>query len=276
MWDVILQILAVLGIILLCLLGLVVFLILVVLFIPVRYKFTGSYRDSLQYSVKITWILHMLSVTYEYPEPGTIIIKVCGIVARKIVTGQEQEEEQREDHREEAHQVEETSTDTSDNQGATSAKGPKSEAQISEKKEQKQEKKYTETSVYDKIKKILADIRYYWELLRQEPTQLLFGRTFSILLKVLYHIKPKIVKADLEIGTGEPDTTGYVLAIWGMLIPVLGNSINITPDFENKLFCGTWYVKGRVMAIVLLINVLKFVTDKQLKEFRKQLKREEK
>ena len=87
-----------------------------------------------------------------------------------------------------------------------------------------------------------------------------------------------MIKADVRIGTGSPDTTAYVYGVYGMIMPVLGKNvknIHIDLDFENTVYEGEVFFKGHITLFTLLVQAIKVVSDKQLHVFLKQLKREE-
>ena len=76
MLDMILQILAVLGIILLVLLAVFLTIVLLVLFFPVTYHIYGKKdEEGIQCSAKIKWLFGLLRAKYSYPEWGHLTIK---------------------------------------------------------------------------------------------------------------------------------------------------------------------------------------------------------
>lgn len=91
MLPIVLFILKLLGILLLVLLGVVLGAILLVLFVPVRYRIKGSYYSRPSGRVRITWLLHMVSVTAAYEDDFSVIIRLFGFRILKPV------EESRED-----------------------------------------------------------------------------------------------------------------------------------------------------------------------------------
>ena len=78
MLHVILFILKLLGILILILLGLIILAVLLVLFVPVRYRGEGSYFEKVKGNMKISWLLHILSVTVRYEEEVVIVIRLFG------------------------------------------------------------------------------------------------------------------------------------------------------------------------------------------------------
>ncbi|MBE5868042.1 MAG: DUF2953 domain-containing protein [Lachnospiraceae bacterium] len=261
MIQIILQVLAVIGIILLCLLGLVLIVTSVIMFVPVRYQFSGRMEENLECRAKATWLAHLLSISYVYPEPGQIIIKFLGIKVRRISFGNEEPKEQAE----------------TKPQSVSKDPKPCMESKPDVKTKEKTKRKTDSLSKIEKkctISNVCDKIKYYWEVLRDQDNRRLFIRCRKRIVKVLRHVFPRTLHGELLIGTGQPDTTGYVLAVYGMLFPILGNHINITPDFENKVFQGNWSVKGRIRAVVFFKNVLGVVFDRQLRAFIRQLKKE--
>lgn len=94
MLHIILLLLKIIGIAVLVLLGIALALILLVLFVPVRYQVDGAYDGKPRGTAKITWLLHILSVTAAYEEQLDVKIRVFGInLTRFFMTGQEAEEE---------------------------------------------------------------------------------------------------------------------------------------------------------------------------------------
>lgn len=306
MAHIILQILAVLGIILLCLLGLFVLIVLLILFVPIRYKLYGKRAgDDMMASVKVTWLLHLISVFYQYPEcKADVIIRVLGIKLwpkkQKAETVQATKPDADADTNTNTDAIANTATGTNTNansntdsnintanagsdetqasaqevaQEVTQKTAPESDSEPKQSFFQKIQ--YTFRSICDKIKRLIENYRYYRDVLTAKENRLLYERCKIKLLKVLKSICPRTIKGDLIIGTGQPDTTGYVLAVYGMLYPIIGSHLNITPDFENTVYEGELLIKGRITIFVLLWNGLRLILDKQLHVLMKQLKREE-
>lgn len=132
--------------------------------------------------------------------------------------------------------------------------------------------KYTIRGIYDKIKEIWENMAYYADLLKEEETKQLFSHVCFRLGKIWKSVRPRHIKADVLFGTGSPDTTGYAFGIYGMLSPSLGSTVNVTPDFTQKVLVGEFSVSGHITAAVILANGLKVLFDRKLKCFIKKLK----
>ena len=328
MFDIVLQILSVLGIILLVLLGLLLAVILLLLFFPVTYRISGKKEGKdLSVAARAGWLFGLFRVYYAYPEPGKLTAKVLWFTV--FDSASEEEDHHLEDTRSNASkapQREDRTQETTAEPGGESEEnrsmytdaGRDEEAgnsgdgeqirenfyeedhtsqSISEKdraaesvdearENHKQEAsgkgtwisekftkiKYTIRDIYDKIKRIWQNISYYVELLRDEETGLLVHHVKSRLWKILKNIRPRKLKAQILFGTGAPDTTGYAYGIYGMLLPLLGSDVTVTPDFQQAILEGSFYAAGHITMAVLLWHVLRVLLDRRLWLLRDRLK----
>ncbi len=308
MLHVILQILAVIGIVLLCILGLLLLLILLVLFVPIRYRIKGEKSaEVMRAEAKATYLLHFLSVKFTYESESRLIARMCGIkiydsakkkTSEENLSGQPPESVPVEGVTAEDIQVkdipagevpakqaesfEETKDRPTENieENKNVAEPGKKEGFFSKIKNKIlaiiEKIKYTITSIYDKIKNIAETVSYYKQVLDDKENRAMYKRVWERIVKVLKSIRPRKLQADLLVGTGSPDTTGYICALYGMLIPVFGEHVNFVSDFEEKVFEGHVYAKGKITIFTILVQALKLFFDKQIRIFISQLKREDK
>lgn len=321
MLQIVLQILAIIGIVLLCLLGLLLLVIGLVLFVPIRYNVTGKKeQENMELLVRASWLFKIISFYFVYPDAGHNRLKVLGIPVVRIGKAQEEWEEKRnkkrmkrrakkrkETSQEEAPLKEEVNTNeesvckeeqtVSTEEKPKETESPEKEKQTEKAKEsetgKKPEKlswwekilakikeilykiKYTICKICDTLKKIHETKDYYVALFEEEETKQVIRRNKERIFKLLKKLKPKKLKAELLLGTGSPDTTGYVLAMYGMLYGVFGDTILITPDFEQAVLEGTFQAKGSIRAFTLLVAGLQVYMDKDLRTFIRKLKRED-
>lgn len=170
---------------------------------------------------------------------------------------------------------------TQETNRASSATGSAGEKTSEKRAADKQEKgtetkaRFTISGLCDKMENIRDNVEYYKERLTAEENRLFLKRTKERIFAVLKSIKPKVLTARIVCGTGSPDTTGYVCAVYGMLYPVIEDRISFTADFENKVLDGELSVKGKVRVATLVRHGIKILLDKQLKVFLKEMKRED-
>uniref|UniRef100_UPI004057B956 hypothetical protein n=1 Tax=Acetatifactor sp. TaxID=1872090 RepID=UPI004057B956 len=301
MLAVILKILSVLGILLLVLFGIVLFVVLLVLFMPIVYKADADKNiEQLKANVRIRWLFGFVRVHYNYPEPGRVFIKVLWKTIYD--SGKTNENKKKTDEKEthtEKNDAETTVLKACDsketdaikdniaeigkdinkpnatNQTEENATEDASEFHktLSQKLFAKYEKiKYTIQQFCDKIKHIWDNIIFYKKLLQDEQTKLLISHVWKHTGKILRHIRPRRLEADMIVGTGSPDTTGYVYGIYSMFSPQLGKNVFVTPDFEQKILVGTVCVAGHVTVFTLLRNVIAILLDKRLRLLLRRLK----
>lgn len=294
MLAVILKILSVLGIVLLILLAVVFLLLCIVLFMPIVYRFDGAKNtETLVASMKARWMFGLLRANYSYPEPGRILVKVLWFTLYDSKADKKDSEESRNNKKESRQTQTSEPTDVSEKEKlqidegqagqSDTTQNPSGEPQNVAEEEKltlydkilaKIEKiKYTFRKIYDKIRHILKEYEFYKKLFEDEQSQALFTHGLKRTGKILRHIRPRKLKANITFGTGSPDTTGYAYGLYGMLSPSLGKDVSVIPDFEERILVGTIHAAGHITIFTLLINVLAVLLDKRLRLFIRRLKK---
>lgn len=87
MLHILLLILKIIGIIILCILGLALLLLGIVLFVPIRYKLEGSYQKEFIAKGRVSWLLHLITVQADYNSSVNLRevlykIKIFGITVK--------------------------------------------------------------------------------------------------------------------------------------------------------------------------------------------------
>lgn len=296
MWHVILQILAVIGIVLLVLLALLILTVLAVLFVPIRYRASGEKEaDRIEGVAAVSFLYPFLSFKWQRAgNENRWALRLLGIKlksSRKADKGKVAEPEKTDKGKAEetaqaakpekaAEPVKEEkqpATPSVQNAEAEDAARQAEETGTQETDRVSSEKKarFTISGLCDKMENIRDNVEYYKERLTAEENRLFLKRTKERIFAVLKSIKPKVLTARVVCGTGSPDTTGYVCAVYGMLYPVIEDRISFTADFENKVLDGELSVKGKVRVVTLVRHGIKILLDKQLKVFLKEMKRED-
>lgn len=294
----ILGLLKVIGIVLLIILLLILLLLAIVLFVPIRYKGSGVIDDTEKnVQFKITWLLHALSVkvNYIHPEKPSVIIKILGIqIGKKKKKSKKKKDKTNNpdlssELSENNSEKEQNPVDNSGGECAEQVQMPQSELTpehqeildeyIQEK--QKPKESFREKinkiidkikSIYNKIKDIFSNIQYYLNVVQEKETKDLLHKVFESLLKILKSIRPRKLIINATIGFDTPDTTGKIYGAYWFMKPVLGEHVDITPDFENKTLEGDFFVKGKITVFVIAINGLKILLNKNLKPVIKKFK----
>lgn len=296
MWHVILQILAVIGIVLLVLLALLILTVLAVLFVPIRYRASGEKEaDRIEGVAAVSFLYPFLSFKWQRAgNENRWALRLLGIrlkSSRKADKGKVAEPEKTDKGKAEetaqaakpekaAEPVKEEkqpATPSVQNAEAEDAarQAEKTGTQETDRGSSEKKARFTISRLCDKMENIRDNVEYYKERLTAEENRLFLKRTKERIFAVLKSIKPKVLTARVVCGTGSPDTTGYVCAVYGMLYPVIEDRISFTADFENKVLDGELSVKGKVRVVTLVRHGIKILLDKQLKVFLKEMKRED-
>ncbi len=324
--------LKIVGILFLTILTFAVTVLLLLLFVPVRYRLEARGKAEEEtpavVKIKITWLFHILNVAFSYPEAAYIKVRLfCFTVFRSdkekkekddslqeksgkqmtdeetgegekavhsdgdataLEMGQKAEESQAHDSKEVIPQLESQDTDT-----------PKDSIKSENRQEEEQEEKeagasiisrlkefinkilsllinikYTITKICDKIKHIVNNIQYYINILKSETFNCAWMVCSGQIFYLLKSIRPRKLTGSLIIGTGDPASTGQVLAIYGILYPFIGNHMDVVPDFEQKILEGQLLMKGKITLFHFLKVAWVIYFNKDFRRLIKLFKRE--
>ncbi|MGN0377657.1 MAG: DUF2953 domain-containing protein [Suilimivivens sp.] len=312
MVTVLLSILKIIGIILLCLLLLVFALLLLILFVPVRYQIKGYRKEGDEVPVRVvakaTWLLHILNVAFRYPEEAYIKVRIFCFTffsTKKKTQSKDKPEEPKkpvqdsvktETTERNAESVKEESVkeEGAKEKGAVEEPSEKEHAQdtgehskITEEEENPKLSgfikklftilkniKYTICQIYDKIKHIIKNIRYYIKIVKSDAFQRAWKCCSREAILLVRNILPGKLKAEFVIGTGDPASTAQILSVQGILYPLLGEHICITPDFDNSIIEGDFFMKGKITVFKILKTAVKVYFNKDLRRVIRLFKKE--
>lgn len=129
--------------------------------------------------------------------------------------------------------------------------------------------------IIDTSKLILKKISTVKDFISEDENKEGFNTVFGTAIHILKKIGPAKIKGRLYFGTGDPCSTGQILAalgaLYGMNIFNIGDSVTIEPDFEKAVLEGDLFIKGRFRLISLLIIGIKMLRDKKFKTFKKNI-----
>ncbi|GMQ63357.1 DUF2953 domain-containing protein [Vallitalea maricola] len=137
------------------------------------------------------------------------------------------------------------------------------------KKKKDKDKKGKDKAANSKWKQIYSIIK---DFIKDEENRAVIKMIKDKVLKMIKHILPKKFESKLIIGTGDPASTGYVVGAVSILYTVTGNKLKVVPDFNEKIFQGCFYGKGKIYLIVLLKNTLSIILDKRVRKIYKTYK----
>lgn len=126
--------------------------------------------------------------------------------------------------------------------------------------------KYTVIEIIEKVKKTKAQIEYYKETLTGKHTKPARDKAFLQLKRIWRNIRPSRHRITLNLGTPDPAQMGEILAVFGLCMPFLGNTVSVTPYFDRFVIEGDMEIKGRMTVFVFLRTVWIMLFDKDLKK----------
>ncbi len=126
------------------------------------------------------------------------------------------------------------------------------------------------TKICDNIKNMDGTRQSYVDFLTAEESRTAISQLKMLIVKILKHIMPVRLKADVRYGFTDPAVTGQVFGVLCIILNRYGEKIIINPQFtdvEKTFVCGKFKCRGRIRAAVLLVNAIKIYKIKRLKEF---------
>lgn len=254
--------------------------------------------DSTKGKVEITWLLHLIRIDFLYKNQHLAWKFRVAFWKRGSAKKQKTvKKEEKADEESDAEPIERTQTESLESteekperlpeklpESATSEahetksekdaeKATKNDAgRVSEKTKKKRKKRTSKGSAphfFEKIKAGFEDVRKrktalsekketFREFLTEETHQKAYRKAKKELFRFLRSCKPTKLEGKLKVGFEDPSYTGKLLALLSLFYPFLGASLQVYPDFEQSVFGGNLFCKGklRLSHLVWLICVL--------------------
>lgn len=254
MW-IVLAILKWIGIIIGGILGLLLFLLALILFVPVRYRIEGTNRSQTMYSFRFSWLLSIFCISKKKTS-DKYWLRVFGIPV-KCLAGKNKKEK-----RNKKQKTEETIEKPQSN--------PSSEKiNVKEEKTVKKVKRAPR-----KKKKFFSFIREssIIGLVKDRTNRRVIRRLMRELKLLIRYLSPTKIRGFLVLGTGDPCTTGLLLGAISLFPFVYQDGVKIVPDFEEKHFEAEGYVKGRIRVLYFVRLIHRLYQDREIKRLWKQIK----
>ena len=298
----VLHVLAIIGIVLLCIIAFLLVVLLAVLFVPIRYRLyvekeDGWKKENIHIRADISWLAGIIRVKARFFDPQILKVKVLFFTVFDLFKEKKEKQQpkktpkrQKTDQKEEKSAVNEKPKvqNRAVEKMPPEEKTPVPDAEWEEPdgtektgkspslRERLEKIRYTISSIYDKIKATKDTAGYYKELLQSEEFKSCLGFVTGKTGKLFRHILPNRIKGYLLFGTGQPDQTGYILGMISIIRGMRGyDKFHIEADFERQIVEGKIKCKGRIRLATVGILALQIYQKKELKELISKLKREE-
>lgn len=257
-------VLKIIGIVLLVILS----LILIVLFFPVRYKASiqldeledktfdiEKIKKATQMECGISWLLHLIKILATLKEGiFSFGFFLLGIKVHK-------------------KKKKETCLDEAENtEDALAATEVKIEKKAKDKKKKKAKK---DTPGKKEITSgVIGSIIVFWNMLQDENNKELMCLVLDELKYLCKHFGPRKMTGYLDFSTGRPDYTGLVVGVISWFPISYSKGLKLTPDFISEDFYahGKIKISGHIRAVHFIptgIHLLKNKTIRQLLKSRR-------
>lgn len=125
--------------------------------------------------------------------------------------------------------------------------------------------KYTIAGICDKINVFTAKKDHLVEFLTQETHQNAFRFGVGELKRTFLVLKPKELRGKLRFGFSDPYLTGKALAVLGVLYPFLGDTLEVTPEFEEAALEGEVFVRGKIRFGTFVRTAVRFLKNREVR-----------
>lgn len=291
---------AVVGKILLIILGLLLSLLLLLLFFPISYRILVKKQpEDLKISAKVSWLFGFFRLLFDYPSPKKPIVKVLFFTLagkEKRITEELQDAENKPDFESEsepADKIEKKEQENFKNESSIEPCEPTIESKEESEKEsgagfqtesQKESNIESNIKANNKSNKEKKDLRtlydqartefdFYYGLWEREETKALVNAFLARLLHILKNLLPRKVKGTLHFGAASPDVTGYVFGGYCVAQTLYPKRLflKLEPDFEKEILECELSVKGHFTVFTLLLDGLRVILDKRLWRLKKAI-----
>ena len=281
--HILLGILKIAGILLAVLLALLLLILGCVLFCPVVYQGSGEKnQNGLKGSLKIAWLFHGISFKVWYEEGIYYSVRIFGISTKQFKkifkrrTGKKTEKKQSEELtavQENSVQAEKREYTGQSAKEAVQKEVKKAEEQSSSEKKSERKKfgqsfqdfRLTLEIICDKIKKVK-------KLLKSEQMKRTKAWIWKEIKALVFHIRPKKLQGNLQLGMDDPCLTGEILAVLGVFYPLYGEYFTIEPFFEKQILEGEVSFRGRIYGIYFVLLAWRIFQNRDLRFIIKKFK----
>lgn len=128
--------------------------------------------------------------------------------------------------------------------------------------------------IYNKtinLKESITDkIKVFNETINTEENKKLLKFLISQIKIILKHIAPRKYKIFIKYGASEPDVTGKVISYVAIANAFFNIKLNFLPVFDEEIFEGELYLRGRIRVFTMLIIAFRVYRNKQFKKMIKK------
>ena len=247
MAGVLLTILKITGIVLLSIIAFLLLILIIFLFVPVRYKAKGSFKDKIpQAKFSISYLLYILYIVFRYDQGFSYCIRIFGIKLN-------------------LKKSKKKSADKADDEN------PKEEKDTSSDGSQDENDEVEKESFSEKISETVQKIDKAIDILSRDTTKEALEVTKYRIGRSIRSMLPYKGKVYARIGLENAGTTGKILGVYKALYDYIGDVVTFYPVFDSEVIDISFDLKGRIRAITILYHLVRIYMDKNCRRLIKML-----
>lgn len=125
-----------------------------------------------------------------------------------------------------------------------------------------------------KAKKKYKEAKYYYKLIQHPCIQPAIKKLWKVGKKLIKHMMPRRLNANIEFGSGDPASTMKVYGYYCMIYPFYGKHIKFTPDMENKVLNLDAKLTGRFQIFRMMWAGWTLFADRNIRKLIRLVRRE--
>ncbi|MCD7806755.1 MAG: hypothetical protein LUH19_05360 [Lachnospiraceae bacterium] len=304
MITILLTILKIVGVILLVFLGLILLVLCLVLFAPVKYRAKGAkHPEEMHVSAFISYLRPFIRISVSYPQEPHLSVKIFWFDLLKPKEEKKDSQRKPENNKEkrkpagkkkpekqstqkqpmEKQPVERQPVERQPVEKQLSTKQPTeekvtaAEERVSPKaesvypletlREDSPPRKDTQKAESKEENKLAAIAALLWQYKEMYPDVL--GRLFKALKTIL----PGKCNIYLVFGTGSPESTGYLYGAYCAFAEYLPGTIEFEPVWMESYLDVEFELSGKIRVIHFVTAAVKIIADKRVRQFISEIRR---
>lgn len=253
-------------------LGLVLLFAVLIISVPVRYELSGNNRDVLCYQYRLSWLCRMVSVRKKM-DSDEVWFRVFGIPVFRFAGGEPAEDDQRDkksrrknqkkSEKPGKHEKQQKPASMITSSGENSDKAKQTTAHSEKRKKKKAAGKRSDNRKKFFSFDVLSGIINF---VRDTENRNAFRKIRKEICSLVRYLAPQKIRGCVVIGTGDPSSTGLMIGGISLLPFAYQDGLEITPDFDEKIFQADGMIKGRIRILYLLKLCIRLYRDEELKK----------
>jgi len=248
---------------LLGILGLVLIALLLLLFVPVRYRVEGAYKkDAPVIKARFSWLLHIVSARYELEDgQNAMSVRIFGFRLK----GSDEDKKDKKGKKRRKKKAAEKKEDKSKE---------KKKRRFGKKRDPKDLNGLSRAErFFEKLSYVSEDLESLREVIEKDSTKKSFALALTSAKKLIMAIKPRRMSGYLKIGTGDGYSLANVLIGLSFVYGLYGDRVSIEPDWDNEVLEGSGKASGRIFLFTLIRICIKVVLSDDIKKLRSDIDR---